>query len=119
MEWNLDKKRSLSTQIYEHICLEIATGEFGSGERLPSVRDIAVAAGVNPNTVQSSFNMLEAEGILYSVRGSGWYVAEDISKAKENLISLRKDKTAAFFKDMEKLGMTAKEIKDFIKEWEL
>ena len=119
MEWNLDKKRSLSTQIYEHICLGIAKGVFKPGERLLSVRDIAVVAGVNPNTVQSSFNTLEADGILYSVRGSGWYVAEDVSKAKQNLKSLQKEKTAAFFADMEKLGMTAEETKNYIKEWEI
>ncbi len=117
MQWNLDKAKPLCPQISEQVCLRIAVGEFRAGERLLSVREVALAAGVNPNTVQRSFETLEQEGILYSVRGSGWYVAEDISPARETLRKLWQEKTAAYFAEMATLGMDAKEVQQYVAAW--
>ena len=78
MEWIIDKGRPICPQICEQLCLRIANGMFAPHEKILSVREIAVAAGVNPNTVQRSLEELERRGILYSVRGSGWFVADDI-----------------------------------------
>ncbi len=117
MEWKLDKSKPLCPQIGEQLCLRIATGEFRAGERLLSVRDVALAAGVNPNTVQRSFESLEQEGILYSVRGSGWYVAEDISRARAALERMWTEKTAAYVDEMTALGMTLDEVKNFVAAW--
>ncbi|MBE6767705.1 MAG: GntR family transcriptional regulator [Ruminococcaceae bacterium] len=117
MEWKLDKSKPLCPQIGEQLCLRIATGEFRAGERLLSVRDVALAAGVNPNTVQRSFESLEQEGILYSVRGSGWYVAEDISRARAALERTREEKTAAYVDEMTALGMGLDEVKNFVAAW--
>ena len=71
MRWLIDKERPICPQINEQIAARIALGEFRPADRLASVRDVAVAAGVNPNTVQKAFESLEAEGLIYSVRGSG------------------------------------------------
>ena len=117
MEWTIDKNRPICPQICEQLCLRIAKGDFVPNEKLLSVREIAVAAGVNPNTVQRSLEELERQGILYSVRGSGWYVGEDISLAKEVLGRILKQKTADYFAAMEILGMDAAAVKDYIKEW--
>lgn len=117
MEWNLDKAKPLCPQISEQVCLRIAVGEFRAGERLLSVREVALAAGVNPNTVQRSFETLEQQGILYSVRGSGWYVAEDITPARETLHRLWREKTAAYFRDMATLGMAGEEVKRYVTAW--
>ncbi len=118
MNWILDKTRAICPQISEQLCMRIACGEFAANERLMSVREVALAAGVNPNTVQRSFEELERQGILYSIRGSGWYVAEDISLAKEILEKRRADKTAAYFEAMEMLGLEKDEIKKYVKEWD-
>lgn len=117
MEWKLDKSKPLCPQIGEQLCLRIATGEFRPGERLLSVRDVALAAGVNPNTVQRSFESLEQEEILYSVRGSGWYVAEDISRARAALQRMWEEKTAAYIEEMTALGMPLDEVKTFVAAW--
>ncbi len=117
MEWKLDKSKPLCPQIGEQLCLRIATGEFRAGERLLSVRDVALAAGVNPNTVQRSFESLEQEGILYSVRGSGWYVAEDISRARAALERMWDEKTAAYVEEMTALGKDLNEVKSFVAAW--
>lgn len=117
MDWLLDKRRPLCPQLCEQLCTKISFGEFCSDEKFPSVRETAVASGVNSNTVQKAFETLEREGILYSVRGSGWDVCEDISKAKSILENMYFEKTANFFFEMKKIGLNENEIKNYVKEW--
>ncbi len=117
MKWQLDKSRPICPQICEQICVRIANGEFAPNERLLSVREVAVAAGVNPNTVQKSFELLETQGLIYSVRGSGWFVGEDISLAKQQIYELRRSKTYAYLTDMAQLGFDNAQTAQFIKEW--
>ena len=117
MEWMIDKSRPTCPQICEQLCLRIANGVFAPREKIPSVREIAVAAGVNPNTVQRSLEELERRGILYSVRGSGWFVGEDITLAKEVFSGILAQKTADYFASMGILGMDAPAVKEYIKEW--
>lgn len=116
MDWMLDKKRPICPQIVERLCILIATGKVGAGERLMSVRDVAVSAGVTPNTVQKSFEQLEQKGIIYSRRGSGWYVNEDIHVARETMQELVHTKTDAYLGDMHSLGMSNQDVIDLIKE---
>lgn len=117
LKWTLDKKRPICPQICEQICAHIAGGEIEAGARLLSVREVAVEAGVNPNTVQRSFEELERLGVLFSVRGSGWYAAENTNLAKEALQELMKAKTATYFDEMNALGLTVEEIKKYVEEW--
>ena len=117
MEWVIDRNRPICPQLCQQLCLGIAQGRFAPGEKLLSVRDLAVAAGVNPNTVQRSLELLEQQGILYSVRGSGWFVVEDTAAAKAGLAELWAQKTAEYFADMQRLGMDLSTIKDYVKEW--
>ncbi len=117
MQWKLDKDRAICPQICEQVCLRIALGEFAPGEKLLSVREVALAAGVNPNTVQHSFEILEQKAILYSQRGSGWFVSEDISLAKETLENMIAEKTQAYFAAMDALGLTAEETKKYVENW--
>lgn len=117
MEWKLDRARPVCPQIYEQICVGIASGELSPGERLMSVREVALAAGVNPNTVQKSFEELERSGVVYSVRGSGWFVSEDTGVAKEKIGSIISSKVASFFEDMTRLGLDAADIKKCVEEY--
>lgn len=117
MDWIIDKNRPICPQICEQLCLRIAHGMFAPHEKILSVREIAVAAGVNPNTVQHSLEELERRGILYSVRGSGWFVGEDITLAKEVFDGILAQKTADYFAAMGILGMDAAAVKEYVKEW--
>lgn len=117
MKWYLDKSRPICPQICEQLCVRIASGEFAPNERLLSVREVAVMAGVNPNTVQKSFEQLESQGLIYSVRGSGWYVGEDISLAKAQADELIRSKTNDYISDMEQLGFSYEQMLHYIKEW--
>lgn len=117
MNWKLDKNQPICPQLCEQLCAHIVSGEFQPGQRLMSVREVAVTAGVNPNTVQRAFEQLEAQGILHSVRGAGWFVAEDTTSAETMRSTLVQRKLSAFFSDMASLGLSADEVKNIVKEW--
>lgn len=116
MTWTLDKSRPICPQICEMICASVASGEFSAGEKLLSVREVALLAGVNPNTVQKSFEELERRGVIHSVRCSGWYVNEDTSAAVEELASLRIKKTGEYLAEMAQLGCSPDEVIEYIKK---
>ena len=118
MNWKPDKKRPICPQLCEHLCVLIATGKIGAGEKLMSVRELAVSAGVTPNTVQKSFEQLEQKGIIHSIRGSGWYVNEDTQLAAEIMRKLVADKTTSYLNDMYDLGLTKESIIEMIKEYQ-
>lgn len=117
MSWKLDKSRPICPQICEQICVKIASGEYKPEQRLMSVREVAVSAGVNPNTVQKSFEQLEAKGIIYSVRGSGWFVSAQTETATEEIRNLIESKTSEYFSGLNALGMSNGQIKEYVKEW--
>ena len=119
MDWIIDKGRPICPQIGEQLCLRIAKGMFAPHQKLPSVREIAVVAGVNPNTVQHSLVELERKGVLYSIPSSGWYVAEDTALAREVLQGILVQKTADYFAAMSVLGMDAAAVKEYVKEWDV
>ncbi len=116
MNFALDKSRPICPQICELICVAVASGEFSSGEKLLSVREIALLAGVNPNTVQKSFEELERRGVIHSVRCSGWYVNENTDAATDELKSLRMKITEEYLNEMSKLGCDSEEIIKYINE---
>jgi GntR family transcriptional regulator len=63
-------------QIVDHVKREIATGRLRPEDRLPSVRDLAKELLINPNTIARAYQTLEAEGVTYSRRGAGTFIAE-------------------------------------------
>lgn len=119
MDWIIDKTRPICPQICEQLCLRVAAGQFAPNKKILSVREIAVAAGVNPNTVQRSLEELENRGVLYSVRGSGWFVGENIAQAREVLDGILAKKTADYFEAMRILGMDSTAVKEYVKEWKV
>ena len=119
MNWKTDKTKAICPQICQQLCASIAAGEFAPHQRIMSVREAALAAGVNPNTVQRAFEQLEQQGILYSERGAGWFVSPDTTVAKQMRQALMEEKVDAFFREMAALGMSVPEIKDYVKEWQI
>ena len=78
MSWKFHNETPIYLQIVDEIKLQIAQGILKPGEQIPSVRELAVIAGVNPNTMQKALAELEREGILYSQRTSGRFVADSV-----------------------------------------
>ena len=77
MGWKIDDGRPIWTQLKEQMIKRIVSGTYSSGEKLPSVRDLAGEAGVNPNTMQKALAELERMGLVYSQRTSGRFVTDD------------------------------------------
>lgn len=97
-------------QINQYINHKIAKGEYQPGERLPSVREIAMTLRVNPNTIQRSMQQLEAQNIIVSKRGVGSFVTEDTMRIKELRETLIREAIQRFFEQMKNLGIQSDEL---------
>ena len=117
MQWALNKNHPLCPQLCHAISVEISAGTFPPGARLPSVREVAAEAGVNPNTVQKAFAELERQRVIRSVRSVGWFVCDSTAPAREAVQVVMREKTAEYFRSMRLLGLTAEEIQQYVKEW--
>ena len=116
MDWRFRDGVPIYSQIVEQMRYCIARGEFGPGEKIPAVRELAVGAGVNPNTMQKALAELEREGLLYTERTSGRFVTEDktmIERAKRGLAE-RHIKT--FLEAMVQLGYQPEEIMSLLRQ---
>mgnify|MGYP002331597779 CR=1 FL=1 len=76
----MDKDRPICPQLCELVCVGISSGEFPPGSRLMSVRELAVVAGVNPNTVAKAYRTLEIDGYIYSTVGRGTFMTDKLTK---------------------------------------
>ena len=77
MSEQFDSSRPIYAQLVERLKARILAGTYPPGGHLDSVRDLAAAAGVNPNTMQRALAQLETEGLVRTERTSGRYVTED------------------------------------------
>mgnify|MGYP001154737468 CR=1 FL=1 len=77
MPWAFNETQPIYQQIIAAVKANIASGRYSPGEKLPSVRDLALEAGVNPNTMQRALSELEREGLVYSQRTAGRFITED------------------------------------------
>lgn len=102
--WNLKSDRPIYSQLIEQIELMIVSGIYPAGAKLPSVRDLAGDASVNPNTMQRALAQLENDGLLFSQRTSGRFVTEDVEKIKKTKNSLAMGLINEFIENMNNLG---------------
>ena len=77
MEWNFKDGIPIYTQIIDEMTMRIASSAYAPGDKLPSVRDLAMDAGVNPNTMQRALAELERRGLVFSERTSGRFVTKE------------------------------------------
>lgn len=104
MEWAFRADAPIYAQLVEQLTAAIAAGVYAPGERLPTVRELAVEAGVNPNTVQRALSELERGGLVYSQRTAGRFVTDDAQRVAVEKEFLARQKAENFFADMERLG---------------
>ncbi len=110
MPWNLDSSRPIYLQIIERVQMDIITGRYQPGDKLPSVRDLAQEAAVNPNTMQKALSELERSGLIYSQRTSGRFITEDKELIHQMKKELAAAEVSAFVAHMKQLGITPEEI---------
>lgn len=110
MPWNLDSDRPIFIQIIEKIQMDIISGMYAPGDKLPSVRELAQKASVNPNTMQKALSELERTGLVYSQRTSGRYITEDKAMIADLKTTLAKDIVTQFLDNMRSLGIPKEEV---------
>ena len=117
MEWNFKNGIPIYTQIVDEMTMRIASGQYPPGGKLPSVRDLALEAGVNPNTMQRALAELERRELVHSERTSGRFVTEE----EEVLNTLHEDLAKRYFEEfadkLHKIGMSGEDIAEAVKRW--
>ena len=114
MSWNFNDERPIYLQLMEQIQLRIVSGAYKIGEKLPSVREMASDASVNPNTMQKALTELERTGLVYSQRTSGRFITEDSNMIKDIKNGLAMEQIEKFLYNMEKIGYTKQETIELI-----
>lgn len=114
MSWNLNSERPIFAQIMERIQLDIIAGRYQPGQKLPSVRELAAEASVNPNTMQKAFSELERMGLVYSQRTSGRFITEDASLIQNLKSDLAHMQIRDFLRKMKGFGFELQEIMELI-----
>lgn len=114
MPWNFDAERPIYAQLLERIQMQIVSGYYKPGDKLPSVRELAAVANVNPNTMQKAFSELERSGLITTQRTSGRTVTEDIIRIKNVQDELAARHITKFIQNMKELGYTGEETKSLL-----
>ena len=110
MSWEFQDHLPIYAQLMDTLKRRIITGRYLPGEKLPSVRELAAEAGLNPNTVQRAFSELEREGLIYTQRATGKYVTENADEIKSARQALAKTQVAEFLSNMQSLGYSVGDV---------
>ena len=110
MEWYFRNDQPIYTQLTQQITLAILSGSIPSGGRLPTVRELAADAGVNPNTVQRALAELEGTGLLHTQRTAGRTVTSDTALIAKTRQALAASLAQDFLAQAKALGLTREEI---------
>ena len=116
MAWELDSDRPIYIQLVERIQKTIISGYYPPGGRLPSVRELAAEAAVNPNTMQKAFAELERSGLIITQRTNGRTVTEDTGMIDAIRKQLANEHLEAFFDGMKELGYTKRDVIELIEK---
>lgn len=117
MSEQFDSSRPIYAQLVERLKARILAGTYQSGGHLDSVRDLAAAAGVNPNTMQRALAQLEAEGLVRAERTSGRFVTEDTDLIEQLRASAARNIAADFLEKMRSIGYTPQQAAELLRSW--
>lgn len=117
MSEQFDSSRPIYAQLVERLKARILAGTYQSGGHLDSVRDLAAAAGVNPNTMQRALAQLEAEGLVRTERTSGRFVTEDTDLIEQLRASAARNIAADFLEKMRSIGYTPQQAAELLRSW--
>lgn len=117
MSEQFDASRPIYAQLVERLKAKILAGTYPPGGHLDSVRDLAAAAGVNPNTMQRALAQLEAEGLVRTERTSGRFVTEDTDLIEQLRASAARNIAADFLEKMRSIGYTPQQAAELLRSW--
>lgn len=117
MKWEFKSGEPIYQQIVRILRTEIASGGYPTGSRVPAVRELAMEAGVNPNTMQRALAELERDGLLETVRTTGKFVTQDKARIERLREELAADSIRALFRGLRNLGMKDDAILAAVRRW--
>ena len=118
MSEQFDTSRPIYAQLVERLKAKILAGTYPPGAHLESVRDLAAAAGVNPNTMQRALAQLETEGLVRTERTTGRFVTEDTSLIEQLRAAAAHEIAADFLEKMRSIGYTPEKAADLLEHWD-
>ena len=118
MKWKLDTDRPIYLQIVEHIGKDIMKGKYPPQSQLPSVRALALAIGVNPNTVQRAMAELERKGLVVSQRTNGRFITDDQERIQQMKREFAQAEIQTFLSHMADLGLDTQAVIEAIQKVE-
>ncbi len=116
MDYIFDNDRPIYVQLVEKLRIEIISGKLKVGERLPSVRELALTTRVNPNTMQKALVELENEGLIYTERTNGKFVTKNEELIEKIKKELAKEKVNNYLNDMNNIGISYEEALRYLQE---
>lgn len=116
MGWSFDNRSPIYIQIADKIEAEILSGKFSLGEKIPSVRELAVEAAVNPNTMQRALQELERRLLVTVQRATGRHVTEDSTAIEKAKTDKAEQIVNDFINEIKKLGFSKEETKTVIEK---
>lgn len=116
MPWELNSERPIYMQLMDFIKLSIISGHYKCGDKLPSVRELASTAAVNPNTMQKALAELEQTGLIYANRTSGRFITENKELIHTLKTTLAKEYCDDLVDKLTALGLTETEIRELLNE---
>ena len=116
VDYIFDNERPIYIQLVEKLRLEIISNKLKTGERIPSVRELALTARVNPNTMQKALVELESEGLVYTERTNGKFVTDNKELIEKIKKELAEEKVNNYLQDMENIGISYKEAVVYLQE---
>lgn len=117
MKFEFDNNIPIYIQLVEQLKIHIISGKFEAGERLPSVRDLALQSKVNPNTMQKALAELEELGLIFTERTNGKFVTENHELIEQIKIEYAKEIAEKYFFGMESVGFNKLEALEFLEQF--
>ena len=116
MNYIFDNERPIYIQLVELIRIDIVSGKYEKGSKLPSVRKLALTMKVNPNTMQKALVELENEKLIYTERTNGKYVTEDEKKLEKIKKHLAQEKVNNYLNSMKSIGINYEDALSYLQE---
>lgn len=116
MNYIFDNERPIYIQLVELIRIDIVSGKYEKGSKLPSVRELALTMKVNPNTMQKALVELENEKLIYTERTNGKYVTEDEKKLEKIKKHLAQEKVNNYLNSMKSIGINYENALSYLQE---
>ncbi|WP_028044157.1 GntR family transcriptional regulator [Candidatus Stoquefichus massiliensis] len=113
---HFDANAPIYLQVVEDIKVQIMNGTLQPGDKISSVRELAMELEVNPNTIQRAFSELEREGFIRTERAVGRFVSDNLQLIKECRKKKIIENIQMFIEQMKVLGVSQKEIIEYLEE---